>query len=448
MKAPANSESRQAPTNAKEQARQQQHRRRDESDTVIGKGFTAAMKRGVAAAKPTAMHEEMVPQKDGGFVATIQRGFEGLFGAKPTSKEEVLRKRGPVFANEYEAVPGDEIDQRVHFFARRLPDDVAACMKLFRSARGEYQINDETVNMEQRFRQNAQGQTDKEIFVFWTTEEGEKSDPEPLGLYLSHTANIAFEVSKGCNAINQVPEAARMSFHEEIGTQLTDGSADARFTAMEVASRQAKMREEAAMEWTQKQHTKDATTEPEEPLPEEAKAHAVKVQDQTPSAEAPESSIIEDALSAIGLFKDVGILEQPRAPAPPPAAAPMTFPTPTTQRPCYNAPTGVLTPSCGKSQAGTFYGASQAGTFYGTSQPAFGPSRPGASQAGTFYGASQPGTFYGASTTVTTSTMPAAYSGVTSSSVTTSTMPAVQRQGLPMAGSMYAYGSAYAVPVR
>jgi len=436
-KAPANSESRQAPANAKEQARHQQQRpRRDESDTIIGKGFTAAMKRGVAAAKPTPMHEEMIPQKDGGFVATIQRGFEGFFGAKPTSKEEVLRKRGPVFANEYEAVPGDEIDQRVQFFARRLPDDVAACMKLFRNARGEYQINDETVNMEQRFRQNAQGQTDKEIFVSWTTEEGEKSDPEPLGLYMSHTANIAYEVSKGCNVINQVPEAARMSFREEIGTQLTDGSADARFTAMEVASRQAKIREEAAVEWRQKQNDKGAAEAAEETPPEEPKAHVPKAQELVASADAPESSIIDDALSAMGLVKDVGVLEQPRAPAPPPAAAPMNFATPTAQR-VHN---GMLTPTSGKSQAGTFYGASQAGTFCATSQAPFGASRQGASQAGTFYGASQSGTFYGASTPIAmASTMSAGYTGRAAP---------VQRQTLPVAGSMYAYGPAYAVPVR
>merc|ERR1719428_837749 len=229
-----------------------QRQMRDD-DTVIGKGFTAAMKRGVAQAKPNALHEELVEQKDGGFISTIQRGFEGLFG-KPTSKEEVLRKRGAVYANEYEAVPGDEIDQRVQFFARRLPEDVAGCLKIYRKTKGEYQINDEIVNMETRYRQNPQGQTDREIFVFWTTEEGEQSDVEPLGLYLSHAANVAFEVKQGGNIITQVPDHVRMSFHDEIGTKLTSGSAEARFNAMEVAARQARMREEAAVEWREKQN--------------------------------------------------------------------------------------------------------------------------------------------------------------------------------------------------
>merc|ERR1719254_74477 len=108
--------------------------------------------------------------------------------------------------------------------------------------------------MEQKFRQGPNGQTETEIFVFWTTEEGDQSDPEPLALFLSHAANVAFEVKQGGNVITQVPDHARMSFHDEIGTKLTDGSADARFNAMEVAARQAKMREEAAMEWREKQN--------------------------------------------------------------------------------------------------------------------------------------------------------------------------------------------------
>jgi hypothetical protein len=252
---------------------------RDE-DTIIGKGFTAAMKRGVAQAKPHPTHEEMVPQKDGGFIATIQQGFQGLFG-KPTSKEEVLRKRGAVLANEYEAVPGDEIDQRVQFFARRLPEDVAGCLKIFRKSKGQYQINDEIVSMEQRFRTNPHGGVDKEIFVFWTTETGEQSDVEPLGLYLSHGANVAYEVKQGGNVITQVPDHVRMSFHEEKGTDLRDGSADARFNAMEVAARQAKMREEAAMEWRNKQSRPPVEDRREE------KEEAAKEAMHQPQAAAP-----------------------------------------------------------------------------------------------------------------------------------------------------------------
>lgn len=227
--------------------------KRPQQDTLIGRGFTAAMKRGVAQAKPTP-HEEMVPQKDGGFIATIQRGFEGLFG-KPTSKEEVLRRRGPVIAPEYEAVPGDDIDNKVQVLARQLPEDIGSCVKIFRERKGEYQINDERVQMEWKYRQ-VNGQQESEIFVFWETEDGDQTDPEPLHLYLSHAANVAYEVKEGGFAISQVPEHARLSF-DEVGTKITDGSGDARFTAMEVAARQAQMREEAAIQWREKQNNTD-----------------------------------------------------------------------------------------------------------------------------------------------------------------------------------------------
>lgn len=393
-----------------QQAKQQKPQQDDERDTVIGKGFTAAMKRGVAQAKPNALHEELVAQKDGGFISTIQRGFEGLFG-KPTSKEEVLRKRGAVWANEYEAVPGDEIDNRVQYFARMLPEDVSGCLKIFREQKGQYTINEEIVNMEVRFRQNPQGQTDKEIFVFWTTEEGEQSDPEPLGLYLQHAANVAYEVKQGGNVITMVPEHARISFHEEVGTKLTDGSADARFNAMEVAARQAKMREEAANEWREKQAKRD--DEPEES--EQAEQGPAKLQDRSPSAEAAPASMLDNALAAFGILPGVGpVVNGPArssaAPAPPPVALPAAG-----QR-MSGMPMGASAPS----QAGTFYGVSQAspGSMYtsGSSMYASGQYMP---RQGTMYA-------YGSAAPVTTSYGP----------------------GPVRQGTMYAYGSASPVPVR
>lgn len=406
-----------------------------EQDTIIGKGFTAAMKRGVAQAKPTPMHEEMVPQKDGGFIATIQKGFEGLFG-KPTSKEEVLRKRGAVWANEYEAVPGDEIDQRVQFFARRLPEDVAGCLKIFRKAKGEYQINDEIVNMDVRTRvnpQNPQGQPDKEIFAFWTTEEGEQSDPEPLGLYLSHAANVAYEVKQGGNVITQVPEAARMSFHEEIGTKLTDGSADARFNAMEVAARQAKMREEAAMEWREKQNNPQ---KPEDDLQQSEEPQ----KDAASPAANQEGSLFDGALQAIGLMQ----------PAPAPTPVPqMTLAAPAAAGPSRSSMPGLPMPAGLNVPMGA-----NAGTFYGVQQAPFGQQLPGLPRQGTMYeqgGAMQQlprqGTMYGS---VGGGSM-YAFGSASPPAVTAAAAgyPApMQRQGYASSGSMYAYGSAYPVPVR
>merc|ERR1719162_1040144 len=47
-----------------QQNRRKQPREEDATrDTIIGKGFTAAMKRGVAQAKPISPHEELVAQK-------------------------------------------------------------------------------------------------------------------------------------------------------------------------------------------------------------------------------------------------------------------------------------------------------------------------------------------------------------------------------------------------
>jgi hypothetical protein len=382
-------------------------------DTVIGKGFTAAMKRGVAQAKPTAKREELQQQKDGGFIATIQRGFEGLFG-KPTSKEEVLRKRGAVLANEYEAVPGDEVDQYVEFFARRLPEDVAGCLKIFRAAKGEYQINDEKVNMEQKFRQGFNGQTESEIFVFWETEAGEKSDPEPLGDYLSHAANVAYEVKQGGNVITQVPDHARISFHDEIGTKLTDGSADARFNAMEVAARQARMREEAAMEWREKQNNPAKSTPPAE-APSAIMESPRAVKDRPPSTESAheEPSFIDQALQAVGAM-----------------AAPRTAPVyaaPAAAAPAGGFPgmSGMPRPNGSQPQAGTFMMQPQAGTFM-MQQAAVGPTRQSTYMA---YGTGAPAGVAGAN----------GYP-----------MP---RQGTFLSASGYsasgyAYGSSYAVPVR
>jgi hypothetical protein len=371
----------QSPRRAAPKSKQAQNRRRQQEnrkdnietrDTVIGRGFTAAMKRGVAQAKPTRAREELQQQKDGGFIATIQRGFEGLFG-KPTSKEEVLRQRGAVFANEYEAVPGDEVDQSVQFFARRLPEDVAGCLKIFRQAKGEYQINDEIVHMEQKYRQAPTGETEKEIFVFWDTDNGEQSDPEPLSLFLSHAANVAFEVKQGGNVITQVPDHARMSFHDEIGTKLTDSSADARFNAMEVAARQAKMREEAAMEWRENQNN-----------PKKGRALAESPSQTLESPRHPdgkenteeEVSIVDRALQAIG----VGQAPPPSyaAPAATPNPAFMNRPPQPMNMPVVNAPpTGFMMPQAmSMPRQGTMYAYGSAAPMAG--YPTMAPMQQGA----------------------------------------------------------------------
>lgn len=232
-------------------------------DTRIGKGFSEFLKRGVAQAAPKKNIErtQMVPSKDGGFIATIQKGFEGIFGHLASSKEEVLKMRGPMPSPEYEAVPGDDIDQRVQYYARQLPPHLGDCLKIYRAAKGEYKIGTDEVHLAWQSKvnppsiHNPNGSIVKEVFVFTTSKENvdrpnhdQKVPCEPLPFYLRHSANIAYDLQHG-SKVTKVPESSRLSFAEETGTLLKDSDADAKFNAMNVAIQQAKKREQAAMEW-------------------------------------------------------------------------------------------------------------------------------------------------------------------------------------------------------
>jgi len=245
-------------------------------DTMIGKGFGEFLKRGVAQASPKKELAEMVPSKDGGFISTIQKGFEGIFGHLATSKEEVLKMRGPMPASEYEAVPGDDLDQRMQLYARQIPRHLGGSLTIYRIARGEYKIGEDEVHLHWQSRcappsrENPGGSVLKEAFV--TTAEDEKRaqeeakaaggkgrrgqkgqvEPvhsEPLPLFLRHSANVAYDLQVGQNAVNCVPESSRLSFATQKGTLLQDSDADAKFSAMQLATEQARKRERAALEW-------------------------------------------------------------------------------------------------------------------------------------------------------------------------------------------------------
>jgi len=226
-------------------------------DTQIGTGISEFLKRGVAqaATQPEKERPEMVPTQDGGFIATIQQGFQGIFGHLATSKEEVLKMRGPMTAAEYEAVPGDDIDQRVQFYARQIPQHLGECMKIYRQAKGEYEVSEEVVRMSWQStmlppsQQNPQGGVMREVYVFVDPHSNNGEVPsEPLPFYLRHTANVAYDLQFG-SAMTKVPEHSRLSFAEEQGTLLQDSDADSKYKAMLLASEQAQKREHAAMEW-------------------------------------------------------------------------------------------------------------------------------------------------------------------------------------------------------
>eukprot|EP00929_Paragymnodinium_shiwhaense_P111423 TRINITY_DN7942_c0_g2_i1.p1 TRINITY_DN7942_c0_g2~~TRINITY_DN7942_c0_g2_i1.p1 ORF type:complete len:691 (-),score=148.96 TRINITY_DN7942_c0_g2_i1:132-2204(-) len=235
----------------------------DEQDAQIGLGFAQQLKRGVAQAEAQAeeapKRAEMVPQKDGGFIATIQKGFEGLFGHLASSKEEVLKMRGPMPALEYEAVPGDDIDAKVQYFAQWLPEKIGGSLMIYRKAKGEYEIAGEEVFLRWHQWIRPDGVHCREVFAVdanadFSAPNNLAANPhnkgvfEPLPLYLLHSAGVAHNLKTG-NAVTQVPELARLSFADVQGTNLIEAGSEERFTAMAMALKQAELREKHAQDY-------------------------------------------------------------------------------------------------------------------------------------------------------------------------------------------------------
>ncbi|CAE7639478.1 unnamed protein product, partial [Symbiodinium pilosum] len=257
-------------------------------DTQIGTGISEFLKRGVAQAaqKPVKERPEMLPSKDGGFIATIQQGFQGIFGHLASSKEEVLKMRGPMSALEYEAVPGDDIDQQVQHFARQIPEHLGEWLKIYRKTRGEYEVSDEVVRMAWQSTvakptpQHPEGQIIREVFVYGDNATEDPAPGEPLHLFLRHSANVAYDLHFG-SAMMKVPEGSRLSFAEETGTLLKDSDADSKYKAMLLASEQAQKREEAALEFRRRMDDEADERQPS------AVSRMVSAPPEPPRKEAP-----------------------------------------------------------------------------------------------------------------------------------------------------------------
>lgn len=222
-------------------------------DTVIGKGFTAAMRRGLNQAPKRESENLVLEDKDGGLVATLQRGFEGITGGIFTSKEEVLKQRGPVAATEYDSVPGDDIDQKVQYFASRLPKHEAGELMLYRISKGEYEIDGIRVRMEWQPRRTQCGRIQNQIIVMSTEHSSEQMpSAEPLHTYIQMCAGAKHQLERN-TIIGQLPECERVSFAMD-GPQpmLRDENENSRYNAMQVATEQARQREEHAREWSAK----------------------------------------------------------------------------------------------------------------------------------------------------------------------------------------------------
>jgi len=226
-------------------------------DTAIGKGFTAQMRRGVEQAGMKMPFEptKVVTHADGSYLTKVQSGFEAATPYHMLAKESALKIRGPMPAPEYEAVPGDELDRKVEFYARQLTSDAGHDLMIYRLSKGEYQIANQKVYLSwsRNFpTQNpAQGQvqwkdsSEAEVFV----QEDDTVTPilEPLSTYLEHAANINYELKNG-KAVTRLPDEMRLSFNE-VGTHVMEGDDNFRLIAMKMALGQAKRRERAALEW-------------------------------------------------------------------------------------------------------------------------------------------------------------------------------------------------------
>jgi hypothetical protein len=356
----------------------------DTKDTTIGKGFSAQLKRGVAQAAKQAedgpVRTEMVPQKDGGFIATIQKGFEGLFGHSATSKEEVLKQRGPMPALDYEAVPGDEIDQKVQYLARWLPPKLGSDLEIYRVSKGKYEIGGEGVKLKWHEWTRPDGVRCKEVFVRRTedAQNDVKGTFEPLPLYLQHSAAVCHNLKNG-HAICAIPAEKRMTFDEK-GHSLVEADSDQRFSAMAMAVEHAKLREKAAIDYrkkTEDDESDDDNDEAEEPdaaFPEVPRGFSTDepAKRPCPQLQAP------PGIAPCGLSPPVGLGGVLSGQAP--QIAPLGQAPPLAPHVPYGMPGMPYAqqpqPMIPRVSTGTFYG-SQQGTFYG-------------SQPGSYYGVQQP----------------------------------------------------------
>lgn len=290
-------------------------------DTQIGASISEFLRRGVAQAapKPAVERPEMMPSKDGGFIATIQQGFQGIFGHLATSKEEVLKMRGPMSAVEYEAVPGDDLDQQVQSLARQIPEHLGEWLKIYRKARGEYEVSGEVVRMAWQSTvaptaEMPHGQIRREVFVFVESDDAENDVPgEPLHLYLRHSANVAYDLHFG-SAMMKVPEHNRLSFTEETGTLLKDSDADSKYKAMLLASEQALKRERAAISFRKKMDD-EALTRPASPPKDKGK---IEVDNSSPTWR-PSGKDLTSRSSTRNSFEDLLAYLPPLPPLLPPA---------------------------------------------------------------------------------------------------------------------------------
>lgn len=211
----------------------------NKGDTVIiKKGFVATLQRGI------------VQHGDNGFQVNMQTGFKA-----PKKQEEEVEEEeeevipepepvplGPIPASQYRAQPGDKIDEYVEWYCHQLEPSRGATLimnKIQDEGEGAYEIAGRFVRINW-----TQGQNGPDLIV----REAGEADVQQLARYLRQAADVAFELSKGASAINQVPKHLRMSMDVDPNKPVQD-----RFEAMRLARNEAELREKAAQTWASQQ---------------------------------------------------------------------------------------------------------------------------------------------------------------------------------------------------
>lgn len=134
----------------------------------------------------------------------------------------------------YTAAHNDPIDQAVEAQTKLLPSHLAKCLIIRRVRLGEYEVDGHRVSI---------AGADKDFRV--STGQA----VENLGTYLRQVAEFAYGVHTGGTAICMVPMHLRLSFPAPGSPR--DQNVDHRFNAMQIAKKQAALREQAAEQWRQ-----------------------------------------------------------------------------------------------------------------------------------------------------------------------------------------------------
>jgi len=146
----------------------------------------------------------------------------------------------------YQGVAEDPVDKAVEEQARLLPRHLASVLTINKIRSLEYEFDGQRVNLSWRPSPGGGG----EVFASRPGDAGRHA--EPVAGYMRQVAEFAYGVHSGGTAAANVPKHLRLSFPTPAGREDSkDMNQDPRFKAMQLAKKQAILRERAAEEWRQ-----------------------------------------------------------------------------------------------------------------------------------------------------------------------------------------------------